>query len=290
MFEQSTQETKEKIRKRLSGIGNLPSIPHIITEVSQLLDSDKTSASDLCRVISKDQAIAAKILSVANSPLYGLPRRVATIDFAIVIIGFEHIRNILLALSLVESFTVRNTKEWNHKNYWAHSLITATAAKRIADDLHYPKSGEVFTVGLLHDLGLVVLQKYMNTEYKQIIELVKKENYSFYYAEQMVLGYTHEDIAEYLLERWNFPQSIIDSVLFHHHPSLSDKNPVLASLIHLVDYMTQKLSIGHFHCDDGYLFDENIIDILGFGNEEYINQFIMSYEELFKSQFESLKR
>lgn len=288
MFEQETQDIKEKIRKRLSGIGNLPSIPHIITEVSQLLDCDKTSAADLCRVISKDQAIATKILAVANSPLYGLPRRVATIDFAIVIIGFEHIKNILLALSLVEAFNIRSTKDWNHNEYWLHSLVTATVAKKIADDLRYPKSGEVFTVGLLHDLGLVVLQKFMNYDFKKIIELVNKENISFYNAEKAVLGYTHEDIAEYLLERWNFPQYITEAVLYHHRPSLSEKNPVLASLIHMVDYMTQKLEVGKFNWDDSYEFDSDIIDILGFGNEDYLNQFILSYEGPIKSQFESL--
>lgn len=288
MFEQTTSEVKEKIRKQLSGIGNLPAIPHVITEVTQLLDSDRTSASDLCKVISKDQALATKILAVANSPLYGLPRRVATIEFAIVIIGFEHIRNILLALSLLDTLKVRKTSDWDHNQYWAHSLMVATAAKRIADDLRYPKSGEVFTVGLLHDLGLIILQKYLNYDFKKIIKLVKSENISYLEAERTVLGYTHGDIAEYLLERWNFPPYIIEAVVHHHRPSLAEKNPVLASLIHLVDYMTQKLEVGNFMWDSNYEFDENIIDILGFGSNEYLEEFILSYEQLFKWHFESL--
>lgn len=288
MFEQTTSEVKEKIRKQLSGIGNLPAIPQVITEVTQLLDSDRTSASDLCKVISKDQALATKILAVANSPLYGLPRRVATIEFAIVIIGFEHIRSILLALSLLDTLKVRKTADWNHNEYWVHSLMVATAAKRIADDLHYPKSGEVFTVGLLHDLGLIILQKYMNYDFKKIIKLVKSENISYLEAERNVLSYTHGDIAEYLLERWNFPPYIIEAVVYHHRPSFAEKNPVLASLIHLVDYMTQKLGVGNFTWDENYEFDENIIDILGFGSYQYLEEFILSYEKLFKWHFESL--
>ncbi|KUO61089.1 histidine kinase [bacterium BRH_c32] len=288
MIDVSYAETKGKIKQQLSSIGNLPSIPHIITEVSQLLDNERTSASDLCKVISKDQSIAAKILAVANSPLYGLPRRVATIDFAIVIIGFEHIKNILLALSLVEAFKVRKTSDWNHRDYWRHSIMTATAAKRIADDLRYPKSGEVFTVGLLHDLGLVVLQKYMNFDFKKIIEISTKENIPLYEAEIKVLGYTHENLAEFLLEKWNFPNYITDSVLNHHTPSKSEKNPVLSSLIHLVDYMTQKMKIGDFVWDNDYKFDTNIIDILGFGNQEYLDKFIYSYEPLFNKQIETI--
>lgn len=288
MFDQTTLDIKEKIRKQLSGIGNLPAIPHIVAEVTQLLDDEKTSASDLCKVISKDQALATKILAVANSPLYGLPRRVATIEFAIVIIGFEHIRNILLAISLLDALKVRKSPDWNHNEYWAHSLMVATAAKRIADDLKYPRSGEVFTVGLLHDLGLVILYKYLNYDFKKIIKLVKNEGISYYEAEKIVLGYNHGDIAEYLLEKWNFPPYIVEAIVKHHKPSLAEKNQVLASLIHLVDYMTNKLGYGNFSWDTGYELDENIIDILGFGSFEYLEEFISSYEDLFKWHFESL--
>lgn len=288
MFDNSMIEVKHKIRKQLSGIGNLPSIPHIVTEVSEMLDNEKTSASDLCKVISKDQSMATKILAVANSPMYGLPRRVATIEFAIVIIGLDHIKSLLLALSMIETFKVRNSSDWNHNDYWHHSLMVGAAAKKIADDLRYPKSGEVFTVGLLHDLGLVVLQKYLNYDYKQIVELVKKDGISYLNAERIVLGYTHSEIAEFLLERWNFPTFINEAVLYHHRPSLAEKNPVLASLIHLVDYMTQELEIGSFNWDSNYEFDGNVIDILGFGNDEYLKQFVQSYKQLFKSHFESL--
>jgi len=289
MLEVKTPELRERIRKQITNIGTLPSIPQIITEVSVLLDNDRTSAADLCKVISQDQGIVTKILAVANSPLYGLPRRVSTIEFAVVIIGFEHIKNILVALSLVEAFKSRTTPNWNQSSYWTHSLLTATAAKRIADDLHYPKSGEVFTAGLLHDLGLIVLQRYLNSEFKLIHKKVHEEQFSYLSAEEFVLNFTHQDIAEFLLEKWNFPPYISESVLFHHTPSLSsDKARMLASLIHLADYMTQKLNIGSFEWDNDYVFDENVLDILGFGNHEYLEKFIASYEPLFKSHLESI--
>jgi HD-like signal output (HDOD) protein len=288
MLEVKSPELKERIRRQISNIGNLPSVPHIITEVSQMLDSDRTSAADLCRVISQDQGIVAKILAVANSPLYGLPRRVSTIEFAVVIIGFEHIKNILVALSLVEAFKAKSTLNWDQNGYWVHSLLTATAAKRIADDLRYPKSGEVFTAGLLHDLGLVITNRHLNSEFKKIIKLVDAEQMRYYNAESTVLGFTHEDIGEFLLQKWNFPPYISEAVLYHHTPSLAEKGKVLASLVHLADYMTQRLGIGNFEWDNDYVFDDKIIDILGFGSFEYLEKFISSYEGLFKSQVESL--
>lgn len=288
MLDIKNTEAKERIKKHLSNIGTLPSVPQIITEVSILLDSDRTSAADLCKVISRDQAIVTKILAVANSPLYGLPRRVSTIEFAVVIIGFEHMRNILVALSLVEAFKSRSTSSWDHHAYWMHSLLTATAAKRIADDLRYPKSGEVFTAGLLHDLGLVVLQRYMPKDFEKVIQIVEEQQLSHFNAELEVLGFTHQDIAEFLLEKWNFPPYIIESVLFHHQPSLAENGKVLASLVHLADYMTQKMNVGAFNWDDNFVFDENVIDILGFGNMEYLDTFMQTYEPLFKSHLESL--
>jgi len=288
MLDVKHPELKESIRKKLLNIGTLPSVPQIITEVSQMLDSDRTSAADLCKVISHDQGIVTKILAVANSPLYGLPRRVSTIEFAVIIIGFEHIRNILVALSLVEAFKTKNTPDWNQNAYWVHSLLTATAAKRIADDLHYPKSGEVFTAGLLHDLGLVVLQRYLNPEFKNILSAVESDQISHFGAEENTLGFTHQDIGVFLLERWNFPPYISEAVLYHHKPSLAEKGRVLASLIHLADYMTQRLSIGAFDWDNNFELDENIIDILGFGSMQYLEEFILGYEPLFKSHLESI--
>ena len=288
MLDTNLADIKQKIRKQLSAVGNLPSIPHIITEVSQMLDDENTSASDLCKVISQDQSIATKILCVANSPMYGIPRRVATIDFAIVIIGLEHIRSLLLALSMMEMFKAKNSADWNHNDYWKHSLMVGTTAKKIADDLRYPKSGEVFTAGLLHDLGLLVLHKYMPRDFKNILDLVKKDAVPYLQAEKMVLGFTHEDIAEYLFEKWNFPSFINDAILFHHNPSMSQNNSVLASLIHLVDYVTQKYEVGSFVWDTNYQFDENIVDILGFGSMDNLENFLQSYEGLFKTHFESL--
>lgn len=288
MLEVKNPEIRERIRKQISNIGSLPSVPQIITEVSALLDSEKTSAANLCKVISQDQGIVTKILAVANSPLYGLPRRVSTIEFAVVIIGFEHIKNILVALSLVEAFKNRPSPNWNQHSYWMHSLLTATAAKRIADDLHYPKSGEVFTAGLLHDLGLVVLQRYLNSEFNKILKDVDETQIRHINAEENLLGYTHQDIAEFLLDKWNFPPYICEAVLHHHTPSLAEEGKVLASLIHLADYMTQRLSTGNFEWDDNFIFDENVIDILGFGNFEYLEKFIGSYEPLFKNHLETI--
>ncbi len=273
---------KETYIKLLSGIRNLPSIPVIIFEVSKLLGNPNTSASDLGKIISKDQGLVAKILTVANSPLYGLPRRVSTIEFAIVILGFDHIKNIVMALSMVEAFKRNGGTNWNNKSYWNHTLFTATAAKRIADELGYPKSGEAFTAGLLHDLGISIIQRYFNKEFESICRTVDEQQMRYLNAEENILGLTHQEIGKFLINKWNLPDVLGEAIANHHNPSKSESNPVLASIIHLADYMTQRLNTGCFYWDDDMDFDDGIIEILKFGDKARLNNFIDRHEELFK--------
>lgn len=263
-------------------------MPVVMLEVSKLLGNPMTSASDLGKVISMDQGLVAKILTVANSPLYGIPRRVSTIEFAIVILGFDHIKNIVMALSMIEAFKKHDGKNWDNSSYWVHSLMTASAAKRIADELGYQKSGEVFTAGLLHDLGISIIQRYFNEEFNAICGLVDNQQMRYLAAEEQTLGLTHQEIGKLLSNRWNLPETLGETIANHHCPSKVEGNKILASIVHLADYMTQRLGIGCFYWDDNIELDGNIINILRFGDENNLNRFIENHAELFKSQLESI--
>lgn len=283
------QQRRDKNKNVLAHVYNLPSIPVIMLEVNKLLDNPMTSAAELGRVISKDQGLVTKILTVANSPLYGLPRRVSTIDFAIIILGFDHIKNIVLALSMIEAFKNKSDKYLDRKKYWIHSIMVASTAKRICDDLGYHFTGEAFTCGLLHDLGIPVIHKYFNKDYITICDLVGNKNYTFDSAEAEVLGLTHEDIGYYLAQRWNLPHTIADTILNHEHPQLSSQNKILSSVVHLADYMTSILGIGEFNWDLDYQLDKSIISTLNLGDENYLNKFIQSYKNPLAIQIDSFK-
>ena len=291
MIEPSTdiQKKKERYKFVLSQVYNLPSIPLVMLEVNKLLDNPMTSASELGKVISKDQALVTKILTVANSPLYGLPRRVSTIDFAIIILGFDHIKNIVIALSMIEAFKNKSDKNLDQKKYWFHSFLTATAAKRIADDLGYHVTGEAFTAGLLHDLGIPVIHKYLHSDFIKIYDLVEKQGYSYKNAQEEVLALTHSEIGYHLACRWNLPLSLSDTILHHHSPGNSEQNKMLSSIIHLADYMTFKLEVGNFVWDDNYELDPEALKILNLGDEAFLEKFIQKYKDLFINQINSLK-
>jgi HD-like signal output (HDOD) protein len=285
---QEIEKKKDNYFGYLQSIRNLPSVPLIIFEVSRLLDNPMTSASELGRLISHDQGLVAKVLTVANSPLYGIPRRVSTIEFAIVILGFDHIKNIVIALSMLESFKSKNESQWNKRAYWLHSIITATAAKRISDELGYPRSGEAFTAGLLHDLGISVMQRYFNAEFLNICSMADGQEIRHLNAEKLIMGITHQEIGQFLTDKWNLPPVLGETILYHHAPSLNDKNKELTAIVHLADYMTQRFCIGSFEWDDNFQLDEKIIEILNLGDFSYFNKFVDSYEKLFKNQIDSL--
>lgn len=275
--------------RHLSRIRNLPSVPSLMLEVTRLLDNPKTSATELGKIISQDQAMVAKVLMVANSPLYGIPRKVSTVEFAIVILGFNHIKNIVVALSVMDAFHNGADSNWNRKKFWSHSLATGVLSKRIASDLGYSKTGEAFTSGLLHDLGISAIQRYFKKEFNEILKIVETEKVRFDVAEKLVLGLTHAEIGQYLIKNWNLPDALGDAVRYHHAPSEAEDSKTLPSIIHLADYMTQKYQQGDFDWDENMEFDNEIIRNLSFGDISYLNSFVDSYKDLFAEHINSLQ-
>ena len=188
----------------------------------------------------------------------------------------------------MDTFRNENAKYWNRKSFWLHSFLTALMAKNIATDKRYPKTGEAFTAGLLHDLGISVMQKYFNREFLEINELVTTNLISYSESEQQVFELTHAEIGKVLCDKWNLPIFLSDAILHHHKPSEASENKELAAIIHLADYATQQLGLGKFLWDEDFVFDESVISILNLGSLEYVVELIGSYEEQLNKQLESV--
>lgn len=288
MEQQILQEKRDRTKLVLTNVYNLPAMSGTMKEVSEMLDDPNTNSQKLGKMIGRDQAIATKILSIANSPMYGLRRKVTTIDFAILVLGFLEIKKIVLALSLMESFKNKTDKYLDQKKFWLHSIITGSAAKRIAEDLGYRIGGEAFISGLLHDLGIPVIHKYFHSSFIEIVSAVESNNVVYNDAEISQLGYNHAEIGMFLTEKWNLPIELCDTILNHYSPSKASENKVLASIVHLADYMTQKLGVGDFYWDAGIKLDETVYDILKFSSEDDLNNFIEKYRGMFEEEVKSL--
>jgi HD-like signal output (HDOD) protein len=251
------------------------------------LDDPSTNTAALSKIIGKDQGLSTKILSIANSPLYGLTRKVSTIDFAILIIGYQDIKNIVVALTMVDSFKNKSDKYLDQNAFWAHSMLAGTGAKRIAEDLGFRIGSEAFVAGLLHDLGLPVMHKFLKNEFELIVNEFSENQTPILDAEKKHLGMDHQEIGHFLANKWSLPEHLSNSIRYHHKPSTAPEIDVLTSVVHLVDYMTQKLEIGGYYLDSALELDENILEVLGIASLEDLDAFIESYRELFSEELNS---
>ena len=281
-------KNKTEIERILSKIENLPALPQVADEALRILNDDSSSKSDLVKIISKDQSFIAKILTIANSPIYGLRREVSTMSFAVFVLGLKEIKKVVFAIAFMESFKMVRDKTFNPEKFWLHSFVVANLSRRIAMDLDITNSGEAFVVGFLHDFVISILHRDFKPEFEEICNLVEQGT-THYAAEQKVLGLTHTDVAEKVLEMWELPKIIVDSVAFHHSPSNAESDKVLTSVVHLADYIAQEHSDAKCIWDNEIVLDESIIDILQFSNKNSLDEFTQSYSEFINEQIQSIR-
>lgn len=283
------EQKKEKTELILKNIYKLPSIPEIMNETLKLLNNKSTTTTELSKVISKDQSFVTKVLTIANSPLYGLQRKITSIDFAILILGYSELRNIVSVLSLAESFLNKSDHYLNNKDLWLHSYLSGLLAKRLADDFNMDNSGEAFIAGFLHDLGVSVIHKYFHSNFIAIHEMAFNNNISFPDAEVENLGIDHQQVGSFLMERWNFPPSIISAVLYHHYPQNAVKNIKLTSIVHLADFITQNFGLEEFIWDKDLQLNPAAINALGLKDEYEVKDMIDTYKPIIISQAEDIR-
>ncbi|MGD9268877.1 MAG: HDOD domain-containing protein, partial [Desulfobacterales bacterium] len=161
----------------IARVEDLPTLPRTVLRITELVNDPKSSARDLARIITDDQVLAARLLKLVNSSFYGFPQRISTITGAIVLLGFDAIRNLLLTTSVFDLFSNRKKLSLiRQEQFWDHSLGCAVAAKVIGNHLRYDKVEELFVAGLLHDIGKIVEMIFLSQVFKDINQMVRNKN------------------------------------------------------------------------------------------------------------------
>ncbi len=154
-----------ELKKRLSNIENLPTLPIVAKNVIKLTQNPDSTAFEIAEAISQDQAMATKVLKTANSAYYGFPRKINTINYAIVVLGLNNIKNIVFSASIMERFSsIGKNLLFDRRDFWQHSLLCGIISKKISEHIGIKNSEEIFMCGLLHDFGKLILDNFFHEE------------------------------------------------------------------------------------------------------------------------------
>ncbi|MBW1722858.1 MAG: HDOD domain-containing protein [Deltaproteobacteria bacterium] len=230
------------ILDQLDRIQDLPALPAVAREVNALLCDPDTSIDKLSRTIEKDQAIASSILKLVNSAFFGLSRRVGNIPHAVVLLGFNTVRNAVLALSVVDLFKPVPFPGFDATLLWRHSIATAVTGRYLAQASGLYPPDDAFVGGLLHDMGKFLLSQFFQEDFQKAWELSEELGIPLHEAEREKIGINHAQVGKRLARKWKLPPGLTDAIGSHHAYKKSAQEPLLLILVHAADHLVNSLT------------------------------------------------
>lgn len=230
-----------ELDEALRRIHNLPSLAVVVTELLASLKQDDVNINALAQKIAQDQALTANTLHLANSSFYGMARQVTTIQEAIAILGFRTVRSVASTAALIGTFAGGQHTSFNFAPFWRHALAAAVCARELAPHLKINPE-YAYTVGLLHDIGRLVLVTQFQPQYKAVMAYRAKHDCHLLEAEHAVLGLDHAQVGYALTRHWKFPQAM-QQALAEHHGASSLGAPPLSLVVMAADAIAHALDL-----------------------------------------------
>ncbi len=239
----TTRRDRHSILALLDEPQALPPVPPVAQQVVRLAEEDTTTAVALADVISRDPALAGRLLRVANSAFFGFSRRVETVTLAVTLLGFRAVRNMVLAVSLKSLFRTFGILE---RRLWAQSVCMGIAASELARRTRTAAPEEAFVAGLLADSGQAVMLELMRAEYQPLLLTAYREGVEVLDLERQHFGVGHDEIGAALARRWNLPETLEKTIRQHHAPADPNEPPRggLARLVRTADAVARVLGAG----------------------------------------------
>ena len=223
-------------------VKDLPPLPGIVMSAMEMTLDPDVSIRDLQILISKDQALSAKILKIVNSAMYSLSREVSTVSHAVAVLGIRTVSSVIMAASVEGVFS--RAKDLGTKLMSEHSWGAALAARTIARWVQYENLEEALVCGLMHDIGKPVMMMNCQARYTQIVSEIYKGNGDFHQSELLAFGFSHAHVGALLARKWNFPPQLAEAVGYHHDPLSAPSYQKLACIINLANLFMISMGIG----------------------------------------------
>ncbi len=240
--------TSLDINELLNSIDSLPSIPDTLLEILRVLDDPNSGAVDLAEVVRLDGPLMAKVLRLANSPYYSPRGGLSDINRCVAVLGYRTVRQVAICITVATTVisAVSNSKgKLDYRELWKHSVVTGAIAKHLATMVGYPDPEEVFTGGLLHDMGKFVLELHAPQQYEKVISQRAQSGLSLCLEEEKEFGFNHATIGKAFAESWRFPE-LLATCFGNHHLEVvgSPENRMdhAVALVCLADYLANTVT------------------------------------------------
>lgn len=240
---------KETLKKKLyAKIDELPTLPVVVSRLLALLEDPEFDMGELTELISQDPALTAKVLKVANSAYYGFAQQIDTLDRAVAVLGLNMLKSLTLSVGVVAVLPKGQESDLlNHAGLWLHSVAAAAVIRELGRRMGLPQQEDhLFVVGLLHDVGKIVLLHFFFDLYQQALqEAQQHQDLPLYQAERQVIGLDHGDVGAMLLGRWKFPPQVVRPIMAHHHHDVAvNADPRDVTMLRLANLLPQMVGLG----------------------------------------------
>lgn len=268
-----SESNRRKYQEILEDVGQIPTLPTIVMRAMEILNDDHARAEDLGRLLARDPALSVKVLRLANSAFYGIPRTISSINQAVIILGFDTLRSLVLSATVFRLFDGRQANI-DHGRYWKHSVVAAMATRRLARHVarfHSVNPESAFMTGLLHKIGILIFDVIAPEAHASLFAQLKESTSTLAELETSLLGIHYAQLGGMLAERWELPEELQRPIMHHLQPSADPEWAVAASLVHVGAILAERSGTALVDSVAAFPLDLTALEILALTEKDLDN-------------------
>lgn len=245
-------DRQEKLQAYIDQIDDLPTLPYAVIQLTNRIHEPNPQIDELADLIMTDQILTTKLMRIVNSAYWGLNRKIESVRETIIYLGLREIENLIYSVTLTNTFEI-DAPLMKRVKFWEHSFGCALYSRLIAEMIGFEGKEMAYLGGLLHDVGESIIALKLYYKFEEVVKLVQEKNFTFYKAEDEILGINHTDFGPWLQENWLLPEMITHIICYHHSLERTEKDKdIILDIVRLADLIClyHKLDFGFKEGED----------------------------------------
>ncbi|MCX7712788.1 MAG: HDOD domain-containing protein [Chthoniobacterales bacterium] len=283
----SSENLRERTEMLIRQIQTATPQPDALSLILKALHNPYTLVDRVVELINREPATAMRVLKIANSPYYGRSRKIETIEYAVLVLGFQEVCNVVSAFSLYDALRCPSDETFSLEEFWLHSCMTALVAQRLGSEKGMANLQMFFLCGLMHDVGLNIYHRYFHHAFREyageggIFKGLALEK------EEKQFGMNHAYAGKTLMEAWHFPAKMCEVVEKHHHPRVAR---IEEGVVHIADVLVNLMEWGEFAWDYGLKLLPGMVEMIGWESEAELLAWAERQDEDMRLQKDELSK